>query len=235
LPIFLTATHSKRLVSTAYRSISNAAHTIKSSCSARTGSIGTQQTILHPNGLDAYPIDVGTQSGIHIYDIAPAGSTTPPAGTLTLRTGDPSVPGGTGPTTVGTIDPTGRYFYTIDEKLGVLNGFTTSQTDGTLTAIGGVTNYGAALVNTPTCLMIDRTGKFMHVINNTSPAGSISAFSITSSTGALAPIGSPTPVGNFPFYATIDSANPQAQILVVPAGDNTSLHLPSVRQLERWR
>jgi hypothetical protein len=64
--------------------------------------------------------------------------------------------------------------------------------------------------------MINRTGKFMYVVNDTTNPGSISAFTITSSTGALAPIGSPTPIGN-----TIDSANPQAQILVVPGGDNT--------------
>ena len=67
-----------------------------------------QQVVLHPNGLYAYSIDGG--SNVHIYDIAPAGGTTPAPGTLTLRTGDPTVLAGTGlGADVAAVDPTGRY------------------------------------------------------------------------------------------------------------------------------
>jgi hypothetical protein len=151
---------------TAIGSVGYTAYTIESSISTHTR-IDRDATDDSASKHTARSLDAGSQSGNHIYDIAPTGSTTAPASTVTLRTGDPRVPGGTGSENVGALEPTGRYFYTMDENLGVLNALTISQEDGTLTPIDAVTNYGAALINTPTWLMINRTGKFMYVVNDT--------------------------------------------------------------------
>lgn len=178
-----------------------------------------QVVILHPNGLYAYSIDVSSQ--VHIYDIAPAGSTTPPAGTLTLRSGDPVVVAGASDTNIGAIDPTGRFLYVTDSgngtsSLGTLNGFTISQTDGTLTPISGVVNVTTNL-NGPSDAVIDRTGKFLYVVND----GNASVCEFTIGAGGTVTAGVSTPSGTGPVFATVDSANPSAQILIVPGGDNT--------------
>jgi 6-phosphogluconolactonase (cycloisomerase 2 family) len=184
---------------------------------ATTGAVSPQLVILNPNGLYAYPVDASAGSRVHIYDIAPAGSTAPPTGTLTIRTGDPSVVAGSGGPNIGVIDPTGRYLYVTDGTANTLYGFTISQTDGTLTPIPGLTAYTSSNINGPSDVLIDRTGEFLYIVNN----GNATVSEFTIGAGGKLTAGASTPSGTKPVFATIDSVAPGAQILIVPGGDST--------------
>jgi 6-phosphogluconolactonase (cycloisomerase 2 family) len=173
-----------------------------------------QQVIIDPNGLYAYSFD--TSAKVHIYDIAPSGSTTPAAGTLTLRANDPTVTAGTVGPNVGVIDPTGRFLYVTDGAGSTLNGFNISQVDGTLTPITGVVNF-TTNINGPSDVLTDRTGAFLFIVN--SGNATVSSYTIAAN-GAVTAVSS-LASGTQPFFATVDSANLAGQILVVPGGDTT--------------
>jgi 6-phosphogluconolactonase (cycloisomerase 2 family) len=180
-----------------------------------TGAVSPQQVILNPNGLYAYPIDSSASSRVHLYDIAQSDATAP--GILTIRTGDPSVVAGAGGPNVGVVDPTGRYLYVIDETHSTLYGFTISQTDGTLTPISTLIGYTSSHINGPSDVLIDRTGQFLYIVNN----GNATVSEFTIGAGGKLTAGASTPSGTAPVFATIDSVDPGAQILIVPGGDST--------------
>jgi 6-phosphogluconolactonase (cycloisomerase 2 family) len=184
---------------------------------ATTGAVSPQQVILDPNGLYAYQIDSSAGSRVHIYDVAPAGSTTPATGALTIRTGDPNVVAGSGGPNIEVIDPTGRYLYVIDRTANTLFGFAISQADGTLTSISGLAPYTSSTINGPSDVLIDRTGQFLYIVNHGN--ATVSAFTIGA--GGKLTAGASTPSGTAPAFATIDSVTPSAQILIVPGGDKT--------------
>jgi trimeric autotransporter adhesin len=182
---------------------------------------GTQMAILNPSGLYAYTIGNDANSLISIYDIVPA------TGLWTERSGDPTVPSGSGGPNIGVIDPTGRYLYVIDGTANTINGFSISQTDGTLTPFGtNVTNSTTPSttsgLNLPSDVLIDQTGQYLYVVNSTSP-GTISAFTISPTDGSLTASSTPSyTVGNAPIFATISSATPATPYMYVPnSGDNT--------------
>jgi DNA-binding beta-propeller fold protein YncE len=100
------------------------------------------------------------------------------------------------------MDPTGRFMYVSD--LGsTIDGFTIDQSTGVLTPIGAVTGYSTNL-NVPEDVLVDHTGKYLYAINNGGTNGTVSAYSITQTTGALTPLSAPTIVtGPQPFLATL--------------------------------
>lgn len=117
---------------------------------------------------------------------------------------------GTGANNVGVIDPLGRFIYVIEDT-GTIYGYSIAQTqtqstNGVLTAIPGLTAYTDATLNAPTWVMTDRAGKYLYVVNDGN--ATISEYSIDQSTGALAPLGTPTITTgdgtNFPLFGTTD-------------------------------
>lgn len=167
---------------------------------------------LHPNGLYAYSIN--STSVITIFDIGVG------TGLLKLRTGV-STAAGSGGVNAERIDPTGRFLYVTDDgtatipaTTGTIDGFTISPVDGTLTPIAAVTNFSTN-IQTPEDVLIDEQGKYLYIVNSTSP-GSVAAYSIDQTSGALTSLGTPYAVGNAPFFATIDSSNPAKPNIFVP-------------------
>ncbi len=183
---------------------------------ATVNSKTTTKVFLHPNGLYAYAID--DLSFLHVYDIAPS------TGLLTVRNPDINFPVGNGGTNSEVIDPTGRFLYVTDDSgTGTVSGFTISQTDGTVTAIGAVTGY-TTNINVPTHSMIDQSGKYLYIVNFVDGVanGFISGYTI-GATGTLTPLSTPTDaVGVGPIFATIESSDPTHPHMYVPNSvDNT--------------
>ncbi len=182
---------------------------------ATTGAVAPQQVVLDPNGLYAYSIDGSAR--VYLFDIAQTGSTTPAPGTLTLRTTATPVVAGSLGSNIIAIDPTGRYLYVSDETGNTIYGFTISQTDGTLTAIAGLGAGFTTNLNAPSDLVIDRTGTFLYAVNN----GNATVSEYTIGAGGALTAGPVQATGTAPIFASIDSVNPAAQILIVPGGDST--------------
>ncbi|MBI4197026.1 MAG: beta-propeller fold lactonase family protein [Deltaproteobacteria bacterium] len=94
-----------------------------------------------------------------------------------------------------TIDPTGKFLYTVDTNdSNGLRAFAINTSNGFLTQISTYAVGGT----TPTRVRLDPTGKFLYVVNPGS--NNISGFTVNSSTGALTAIsGSPFSAGSSPF------------------------------------
>jgi 6-phosphogluconolactonase (cycloisomerase 2 family) len=173
------------------------------------------QTVLNPNGQYLYLISTSNGTFATVYDI---NATT---GALTLSTTATQQVAGQGCSNTGVVDPYGRFFYVIDDgsatcspapanPLGTIYGFTISQTDGSLTPISAVTAYTTNL-NAPESVMVDRTGKYLYVVNyddGTATPGFVSAYSIDQTTGALTPLtsGATINAGIGAYLATMDPA-----------------------------
>jgi len=162
-----------------------------------------QQVLFHPSGHLMYYIN--SSSRIITNFIDPATTT----GTFIDAQRPPYV-AGTGANNVGVIDPLGRFIYVIEDT-GTIYGYSIAQTqtqstNGVLTAIPGLTAYTDATLNAPTWVMTDRAGKYLYVVNDGN--ATISEYGIDQSTGALAPLGTPTIATgdgtNFPLFGTTD-------------------------------
>jgi len=163
-------------------------------------------TVLNPSGKYIYELD-GTGNA-WIYTVTPA------TGALALTAGltQPQT-AGQGGFEYGVVDPYGRFVYFVDDGSGTsathpngtIYGFTINQTTGALTPITGVNPFTTNLLN-PEDLVIDNTGSFLYATNNNAGgAGTVSAYSIDQTTGALTPLSTPTfTTGAGPFFATLD-------------------------------
>jgi 6-phosphogluconolactonase (cycloisomerase 2 family) len=179
-----------------------------------------QQVILHPSGDFMYYLDFN--GSLHLLDIHSAagdGSLSDPGQTAVPATATTSA------AHLGVIDPLGRFLYVITDADNKIYGFTITQTtspatNGTLTAISSVSGYTDSTLSTPTWVMIDRSGKYLYVVNNNTTTGnSISEYSIDQSTGALTQLGTPKiATGSGPLYGTIDV---NSHLFVANSGDNT--------------
>jgi 6-phosphogluconolactonase len=162
---------------------------------------------LHPSGKFAYVAN-NISNNISAYAID---ATT---GALAEVAGSPFA-AGTSPF-VATIDPSGRFAYVANQISTNVSAYTIDAATGALTAVAG-NPYAAG--SFPFDVVIDPSGKFVYVTNYGTPAvgtwsgGSISAYSINASTGALAPVaGSPFPVGLCPCVLSIDPSGKFAYV-----------------------
>jgi 6-phosphogluconolactonase (cycloisomerase 2 family) len=126
---------------------------------------------------------------------ATAGALTAVQGSLFLA--------GRGPRGVA-VDPSGRFAYAVNSTDNAVSAYAVTAGTGTLTAITGSpfsTGKG------PQAVAVDSTGLFLYVVNScaASPCtnGSVSAFTISQSTGALTSAGT-FAVGNAPQWVSID-------------------------------
>jgi 6-phosphogluconolactonase len=148
-----------------------------------------------PNGKSAYVVLSG--GNVAQFAIGATGGLTPltPA---TLATGAT-------PSNV-TIDPTGKFAYVANGD-GTISQYTVSSVTGALTAAGSVAVTGAA----PYGITIDPSGKFAYTTGGTE----VAQFSINATTGALAPLATPTVPsrGNSAYAISIDPTSKFAYVV----------------------
>jgi 6-phosphogluconolactonase (cycloisomerase 2 family) len=118
----------------------------------------------------------------------------PNSGILTQLTGSPISAGQAVQSIV--IHPSKKFLYAANSGEGDVSLYTIS-TVGVLTEVTPRTVVGTA----PTLLAMDSAGAFLYVGNTGS--FNISVFSISASTGALTPVGSPFPIGLNPISMTL--------------------------------
>lgn len=176
---------------------------------------GTFPTIvtLHPSGKFAYVANYSSDN-ISSYSID---ATT---GALTTVAGSP-FGAGSFPHVV-TIDPSGKFAYVANQNVANLASTSVSAytIDATTGALAPVAGSPYAVGNSPYDVVVDPSGKFVYVTNyginsvGIWSGGSISAYTINATSGALAPVaGSPFPVGPCPCTLTIDSGGKFAYVV----------------------
>jgi 6-phosphogluconolactonase len=161
-----------------------------------------------PTGKFAYVADF--RGNVLGYTIDPS------TGVLTQVASSPFT-AGQGPNSVA-VDPSGKFAYVVNEDDNTVSGYTINPTTGALTAIAGppfAAVFGAIFV------AVDPSGKFAYVANSSSSGqnGSVSAYTIDPSTGALTAIGSPVMSGQGPQSVAVDPSGKFAY--VTNAVDNT--------------
>jgi 6-phosphogluconolactonase (cycloisomerase 2 family) len=103
-------------------------------------------------------------------------------------------------------DPSGKFVYVVNKTDDTVSGFALDTTNGALSSIDtdGVTAGNQPALATgasPVALVVDPTGKFLYVANETDE--SVSGYSIDSMTGALSPIDTDAVTGGIqPAIAT---------------------------------
>lgn len=120
-------------------------------------------------------------------------------------------------TNVTSINGAGSYMFLTDATSNILYGYQSTGACNLTALNGGYTNLASAFPNTsdPVYSMIDSTGKYLYVANNsttstlpTTPYSSLSALTINSTSQQLQPIiGSPYPVGSGPVCIVEDPSN----------------------------
>ncbi len=184
-------------------------------------------TFINPNGKYLYELD--GNGHIWIYTVTPA------TGAIAQTTGvTQGQTAGQGGFEYGVVDPYGRFVYIVDDGTGsgaanpngTIYGFTINQTTGALTPITGVNPFTTNLLN-PEDLIIDHTGSFLYATNNNlSGAGTVSAYSIDPTTGALTPLSTPTfNTGDGPWLATLDPTGTYMYVANNTAGTVSSFSL----------
>jgi DNA-binding beta-propeller fold protein YncE len=139
------------------------------------------------------------------------------SGALTAVSGSPfTLGGGQGAEGVA-VDPAGKFLYVTQHNDNLVFGFAIGS-NGALTAVPG----GAfATSTTPVAAVVDPSGKYLYVSNSQDALGSISAYSINSSTGAL------TAVAGSPFATVVNggpigvAVSPNGQFLYAALAGST--------------
>jgi 6-phosphogluconolactonase len=98
---------------------------------------------------------------------------------------------------LGSIDPTGKFFYVTNRSSSSIAGFAIDQTTGALAHVPGspITTELA-----PSAVAIDPSGKYLYAAN--SGSHSVSAYSINASTGALTRVNT-LPAGQSPSFGEL--------------------------------
>ncbi len=120
-------------------------------------------------------------------------------------------------TKITSINGSGSYIFLTDAASNILYGYSSTGACNLTALNGGYTNLATYFPNTsdPVYSMIDSTGKFLYVANNsttstqpTTPYSSLSALNINQTNQQLQPIiGSPYPVGSGPTCIVEDPSN----------------------------
>jgi len=134
-------------------------------------------------------------------------------GALTEITGSPFAAGGAGALSFSVaVDPTGKFVYVANENSADVSAYTINSSTGALTEITGSPFASGTY---PYSVTVDPTGKFAYVANGGfMDAGTVSAYTINSSTGALTEItGSPFAAGTYSFSVTVDPTGKFAYVV----------------------
>ncbi len=158
-----------------------------------------------PSGKFAYLANSGTVEGISVYAIDVG------TGALTAVTSSP-IAAGSSPFCV-TVDPSGRFVYVANHNSNNVSAYTLNAGTGALTPVAGSPFLAGS---NPSSVVVDPSGKFAYVANSApealrgSLAGSVTAYAINGSTGALTPIGTAAGVaaGTNPVSVTIAGSAP---------------------------
>lgn len=155
----------------------------------------------------------GTDDSVYGY------SANTQTGALTAITGSPFTAGLTAPPEGLASDPRGKFLYVTQANNNQIAGFTIGS-NGALTPMAGSPfNTGDTY---PSAIVVDAAGAFLYASNNQSVLGSVSGFSIDSSTGVL------TPVTGSPFTTAVNggptnlAVSPKGSFLYVPLAGTTS-------------
>src|SRR5579862_4394973 len=135
------------------------------------------------------------------------------------------------------VDPAGKFLFVPQHNTNEVAAYTISS--GQLTPVAGSPFATGGVF--PVQAIVDPSGHFLYVANSLDPLGTISAFSIDSSTGVLTPIlGSPFttlinggpsgmavhPNGKFLYVGMVGAAGPTNQIVVESIDSATGALLP---------
>ncbi len=171
-----------------------------------------------PSGRFAYVANSGS-SDVSAYTID---STT---GALTSVAGSPFT-AGTTPFSV-TVDPSGRFAYVANLGSGSVSGnvsaYTIDRSTGALSPVPGSPFVAGSF---PSSVAVDSSGEFAYVVNECgnifcSLIGSVSAYTIDSSTGALSPIAaSPFATGMSPRSVAV---HPSSRFAYVANGSSSDV------------
>jgi 6-phosphogluconolactonase (cycloisomerase 2 family) len=163
-----------------------------------------------PSGKFAYVANSGS-GDVSAYTIS---STT---GALTPVVGSPFT-AGTTPFSV-TVDPSGRFAYVANLGSGNVTGDVSAYTIDSITgALSPVAGSPFLAGTFPDSVTVDSSGRFAYVVNECgnvfcSLIGSVSAYAIDSTTGALSPVpGSPFTTGMSPRSVTVDPSGKFAYV-----------------------
>jgi 6-phosphogluconolactonase (cycloisomerase 2 family) len=179
--------------------------------------VGVSPVMSKSQGGCLYTVNGGyTASGTQTvtpYSIGAAGQL------IYTTTGNITIPQSTSgvQTSITSINGAGTYIFLTDAASNILYGYSSTGACNLTALNGGYTNLAKLFPNTsdPTYTLIDSTGKFLYVTNNsttstqpTTPFSSISALTINPTSQQLQPIiGSPYPVGSGPTCIVEDPSN----------------------------
>lgn len=190
------------------------------SSATATGVLTVQPPATTANGPSAIAIDAGkfayvanyNSNSLSAFSIASGVLSALPdvdAGTLGTQT---SIATGTTPDAV-VVHPSGKFVYVANHGSGTSAGSISAYSidaSGALSAIDADQAAGnqptIATQNGPRALVIDPTGAYLYVANESS--NTISAYSINPTTGALISIGTPLATGTTPYSIAMNPAGP---------------------------
>lgn len=154
----------------------------------------------------------GTQ-GLYAYTIGTGGA-------LTEVTGSPFLTGANSSPSSVTVDPSGKFVYVANSAKNNLSAFSIDPISGALTPVSG---SPFATGSAPVSVTIDPSGRFLYVADQTfSASNNVSAFAISSTSGALTPIsGSPFTAGAFPLWVTVEPSGKFLYVLNIGSGGSS--------------
>lgn len=99
-----------------------------------------------------------------------------------------------------TVDPTGRFLYTVDSGSDSVSAFTIDPATGLLTSVGAA----LSVADDPRSVAVDGSGRFAYVVSAGSTLNQIQGFAINAATGELSSLMSPLATGANPQAAAAD-------------------------------
>lgn len=169
-----------------------------------TTGVGAASMAIDPTGRFAYVGNFGDQQGENLPGDVSAYTIDPTTGALNGLAGSPFLRS-SGAYAVA-VAPSGKFGYVLGATASnQIAAFSINATTGVPTQAGSPFILGEA--TNLHSIVITPSGKFVYVVGGltTPTGGTIAAFSVNATTGALTPItGSPFATGNIPEFATVD-------------------------------